>query len=169
MIHTATTSEQIFSSMSAESKVWVYQSDRAFTKEESLVIGTSIQAFVDGWVSHKEEVAGAGKLLYNHFVVLMADESKTGVSGCSIDSSVRFVKDLQQQFQVNFFNRFNIAWMENGEVKSASKDVFEGFVRSGAISDETVVFNNTITTKADFDTKWKIPFRESWMKRFFSV
>jgi hypothetical protein len=38
----------------------------------------------------------------------MADETATGVSGCSTDSSVRLIKEIEKIFGVNMFDR--MAW-----------------------------------------------------------
>lgn len=47
-------------------------------------------------------MTGDGFVMYNRFVVLMADESEVGVSGCSMDASVHFIKGLAAEFNTNF-------------------------------------------------------------------
>lgn len=150
--------------LSATSKVWVYQSSRKFTDAETLLINEKIKGFVNQWTAHKLEVTGYGALLYNRFVVLMADETEVGVSGCSVDSSVNFVRSLGSEFSVNFFDRWLIAYKKGGEVLSCPRAEFEQLVLSGEVHDETTVFNNLVQTKADFETKWQIPYKQSWLK-----
>ncbi|HMH32211.1 MAG TPA: hypothetical protein VK543_04230, partial [Puia sp.] len=72
----------------ADSRVWVYQSNRLFTLPEALQIEDLLNAFVDGWLSHGTPVKGFGTLFFGQFILFMADESATGVSGCSTDGSV---------------------------------------------------------------------------------
>ena len=38
-------------------------------------------------------------------------------SGCSIDSSVRFIKELGKELQVDFFNRLSVLIEKEGELK----------------------------------------------------
>ena len=146
------------------SKVWIYQSSKKFSANESEVINNKIKEFVRQWTSHKAGVVGDGKLLYNQFVVLMADESQVGVSGCSIDSSAHFVKALGNEYKANFFDRWNLAYIKDGEVVGVHRDDFERMLNTGEINDETIVFNNLLHTKGDFKTKWQVPYRESWLK-----
>ena len=116
------------------------------------------------WTSHKAGVIGDGKLLYNQFVVLMADESQVGVSGCSIDSSAHFIKALGTEYKSNFFDRWNLAYRKGDEVLGVHRDEFERLLNTGEINDDTIVFNNLLHTKGDFITKWQVPYRDSWLK-----
>lgn len=158
-----------FADLPATSRVWVYQSNRAFTNEEAAAIETAIKTFVSGWTAHKLKVAAGALLLYNRFVVLAADEREVGVSGCSIDSSVRFIKELGAQYQVDFFDRFNVAYKVGTEVRSASRTAFEGLVAQGAILPETIVYNNLVEHLTDFRNSWEVPFAQSWHSRIFQL
>jgi hypothetical protein len=123
------------------SKVWIYQSSRKFTDNEVSVINEKIKQFLSGWNAHKVEVVGDGKLLYNYFIVLMADEERVGVSGCSIDSSVHFIKALGLEYKTNFFDRWNLAYIKDGEVKSCHREDFEKLLDLGEINDDTILKN----------------------------
>ncbi len=151
-------------SLSPKSRVWIYQSTKEFTPEQAAAISEKITAFVNQWTAHKMEVTGAGGLLYNRFVVLMADESEVGVSGCSVDSSVNFIRQLGSGFNANFFDRWNIAYKKGNDVVSCSRDEFESLVATGDIKPETVVFNNLVQTKAEFETKWQVSYKDSWLQ-----
>jgi hypothetical protein len=151
------------------SKVWVYQSSREFTVEETQAINKLIKQFTANWTSHKLAVPADGAVLYNRFVVLMVDESEAGVGGCSIDSSVRFIKDVQDKYNTDFFDRLSVAYKVGEQVKLASKPEFEEQIAKGEVTDETIVFNNLIATKADLLSKWEIPLKESWHARVFAV
>ncbi|HWB63831.1 MAG TPA: hypothetical protein VG603_09995 [Chitinophagales bacterium] len=154
----------ITNNLPATARVWVYQANRMFTDGEAATIQHKIKDFATGWTSHKNQVVADGGLLYNRFVVLMADEAAVGVSGCSIDSSVHFIRLLGYEYQANFFDRWNIAYLKNGDVLSCRKDDFEKLLESGEIVDDTLVFNNLVQTKADFETNWIIPYQQSWLK-----
>lgn len=143
------------------SRVWIYQSDRNFTPAETEEINKLITGFVEQWTAHKEQVTGAGAVLHNRFVVLIADESMVGVSGCSIDSSVHFIKTLGQKYGLNFFDRLQLAYLNGEAVQTATALQFKQLEAEGIIKADTIVFNNLVTTKAEFDTKWQIPYAGS--------
>src|SRR5205085_1778366 len=83
------------------SRVWVYQCSRVFTLQEAMGIEELLNEFASQWKSHGTPVKGAAYLFFGQFIVLIADETATGVSGCSTDSSVRLIKDIEQRFTVN--------------------------------------------------------------------
>lgn len=155
--------------LSAQSRTWVYQSNRKFTDSESAIITNRIKDFVAQWTSHKMGVTGYGELLFNRFIILMADENHVEVGGCSVDSSVHFVRSLGNDFQVNFFDRWLIAYKQNDEVITCPRAEFEKLVESGQVNDETIVFNNLVQTKAELETKWQLAYKDSWLKNLGPV
>jgi hypothetical protein len=90
-----------------------------------------------------------------------------GASGCSIDKSVRFMQDVEQEFGIELFDRFNTAYVEAGAIKSAKREELEELLKSGKINGETVVFNNLVTNLQEFETKWQVPLKNSWHGRVF--
>src|SRR6187551_1931915 len=83
------------------SRVWIYQCNRLFTMSEAFDIEDQLKEFAAEWKSHGTPVKGEAHLFFGQFIVLLADETATGVSGCSTDSSVRLIKDIEQRFAVN--------------------------------------------------------------------
>ena len=150
------------------SKVWIYQSTRLFTEGEAGTVRDKIKQFVAEWNSHKAGVIGDGELLFDRFIVLMADELQVGVSGCSIDSSVHFIKSLGNEYGTNFFDRWLIAYKKGDSVTTCKREDFEKLIDAGEITDDTIVFNTLLNTKKDFDSKWEVPYSESWLKNLRS-
>jgi hypothetical protein len=146
-----------------DSRVWIYQSNRLFRLSEALDIEESINAFCGDWKSHGAEVRGYGNLFFGQFLVLMADERATGVSGCSTDSSVRFVKELGQQYGVDFFERTNLAFIIKDQLQVLPMNQLSYAFENGFVSADTLFFNNTVTTKAEFQHNWIIPVKASWL------
>ncbi len=147
------------------SKVWIYQAADVFTDEIAAAIQTKITEFTKQWSAHKLQVNATGAVLHNLFVVLVADESEVNVSGCSIDSSVHFIKALGQEFNIDFFDRMKIAFRSSleGEIEVQNFNLLIEKINSGAINSDINVFNNTIQTLADFKTKWLVPVSNSWL------
>jgi len=102
------------------------------------------------------------------FIILTVDESQAGVTGCSIDSSVRLIKEIESEYHVDLFNRFNIAYRVDDEVKVQGKEDFETLVNIKQVTPETIVFNNMVQTLADLDAKWEVPFKNSWHSTVFA-
>jgi hypothetical protein len=152
---------------SSHSRVWVYQSDRKLTDAEALQIQVQLDNFTTGWTAHNNQLLAKAEIRYNRFLILIVDESQAGASGCSIDKSVNFMKQLEQQFGINLFDRFNLAYRDGEEVLSVPRHQFEELLKTGKINTETVVFNNLAQNLTELQTKWEVPFKDSWHIQLF--
>ncbi|WP_412467756.1 ABC transporter ATPase [Pedobacter sp. KLB.chiD] len=155
-------------SFSPQSRVWIYQSDRKFTSAEETEILNKLTAFTSQWKAHGHELLAKAEIRYGFFIILTVDESQAGVTGCSIDSSVRLFKEIEQEYHVDLFNRFNIAYKVNGEVVVNNKEDFETLVNIKQVTPETIVFNNMVQNLAELETKWEVPFQNSWHSTVFA-
>ena len=154
------------SNLPPSTRVWVYQSKRPFTNQEVPQLKATVQQFAQDWVSHNRQLHSHADVFHNQFLILMVDESMAGASGCSIDSSVRFLQQLGQAYQTDFFDRMTFAWMDGDEVKTATSEVFATLYKEGKINNETLVFDNLVKTKGELEEKWLKPLNESWHRRF---
>lgn len=146
-------------SLSANSKVWVYQSDRRLNADEKATIEERAKVFVSAWTSHGAEVHGSFLVQDDYFLILMADEEKSHVSGCSTDSSVHLVKELEKEIGVQFFNRLQAVCIDpNGQAKLLSKPEAKDLC-----SDDWKVYNNLVQTKEELESNRLIDFQESWL------
>jgi len=149
----------------ADSRVWVYQSSRLFMMSEALHIEDLLNNFIANWNSHGAPVKGYGNLFFGQFIVLMADERATGVSGCSTDSSVRLIKQIEQLFNVNMFDRQMLAFMVKDKVQMLPLSQLQYAINNNFISPDTLYFNNLVQTKEELDSKWLIPVNDSWLAK----
>jgi len=160
---TSSLSELVPATFSDDSKVWIYQSSRAFIEKEVAEINEQLYQFYVQWQAHGEPVMGWAQLLYRQFIVVMADESSVKASGCSIDGSVRVVKSLERQYSVNFFDRLMITFLRNGKAEMLPFEQIQYAIDKGFINGDTPLFNNIIATKGELMTKWLVPLKESWL------
>ncbi|MET3981122.1 hypothetical protein ABIB62_003640 [Mucilaginibacter sp. UYP25] len=152
---------------SSHSRVWVYQSDRKLTDAEVLQTQVLLDNFTTGWTAHNNQLLAKAEIRYNRFLILIVDESQAGASGCSIDKSVNFMKQLEQHFGINLFDRFNLAYRDGEEVVSVPRHQFEDLLKAGIINTETIVFNNLAQNITELHTKWEVPFKDSWHIQLF--
>lgn len=155
---------QAIDKMPDSSRLWIYQSNRKLKADEAAQIENKARDFVSEWTAHKQNLNASVQVLHHSFLMLMVDESQTGASGCSIDSSVRFIKQLEQEFDLNFFDRLNFAFANEGSdiffVKKA--EIKEAF-NKGKISAESFYFNNLVGTLGEFKSNWQQRFKDSWL------
>lgn len=149
-----------------QSRVWIYQCSRVFHLSEALELEKMLQDFAAGWKSHADPVKGYANLFYGRFIVLMADETNTTVSGCSTDSSVALMRKIEQQFQVQLFDRQNLAFVRHNKIETIPMSQLPYAIEHGFIGPETLYFDNTVLTKLDFLQRWIAPVQSTWLARF---
>lgn len=152
-----------------QSRVWIYQSSRLFTIPEALNIETLLENFVANWQSHGAPVKGYANLFFGQFVVLIADESNIAVGGCSTDSSVRLIKEIERIFDVNMFDRQSLAFIVKDKVQLLLLSQLNYAVENNFINPDTLYFNNVVLTKKEFEENWLIPLKNSWLTRRISI
>ena len=155
-----------FDELSLDSRVWVFQSNRLLTVDEQNSIDDQLKIFVEQWSTHGAQMHASHILLHNCFVVVAADEQKQAASGCSIDSFTGLFKKFGEQYNLSFFDRFSVAHKSNSEVVISALNDFKKLIRARIVTENTIVFNNLITTKEDLLNKWELPLKESWQKRY---
>jgi hypothetical protein len=157
-----------FEHLSPDSRVWIYQADRILTLQEVSNIKSELNNFVSNWVSHGASLVASADVIYNLFIVFAVDEQKEHASGCSIDKSVNFLKEIEKKYSVSMFNRLLVSWKENNSIQLTPLHEFEKLISSGKINGTTTVFNNLIETVRELNANWEVPLLQSWHKKLIS-
>jgi hypothetical protein len=155
-----------FDQLPVYSRVWIYQADRAFSENDQKVISNTLKEFCTQWAAHGNPLETSFIILYNQFVVLSVNENTAGASGCSIDGSVRVLKELSQQLNIDFFNRTKIAFLINNEVKLYPLQELSGLFKSEVLIGASITFNNLVPDKIGFERDWKISAEKSWLAKY---
>jgi len=161
--------EQIPGDFLDTSRVWIYQCSRLFFLSEALQIEDILEQFVTDWKSHGAEVKGYANLFFGQFIVLMADESIASVSGCSTDSSVHVIKQIEKQFKVTLFDRQILAFIIKDKVQLLHLSQLSYAAENKFIDANTIYFNNTVTTKKELMEAWLITVKDSWLAKRINV
>ena len=149
------------------SRIWIYQSSRVLAYQDTLALSEYLTPFIQSWTAHDVRLRANYEILYDRFVVLMVDESLAGASGCSIDKSVHLMTEIGQKMNIDFFDRLTFAYLDpHDEVVTVTSSAFADLYAEGDINDDTLVFDNLVSTKAALYSDWKKPLKDSWHKNF---
>lgn len=152
-----------------DSRVWIYQSSRRFLITEALSMEPLLEDFVSDWKSHGVPVKGYANLLFGQFIIIMADETATGVSGCSTDSSVRLIKQIESIYKVNLFDRQMLAFYTKENIQLLPLSQLQYAMENGFLTPETLYFNNLVSSKEELLNNWIIPIKQSWLDKKIKV
>ncbi|TLV00141.1 hypothetical protein [Dyadobacter luticola] len=157
-----------FSSIDLQARIWIYQSGRALTDQETGIITETLKASLDEWQAHGKKLTASGKIFENRFVVIAVDERDELPSGCSIDTSTHWLKEIGQRMNIDFFDR-SLAYLDdNHEVQTIPVPKIRQAVMDEIIHPDTTIFDNQVSTKAQWMNRWKIQASHSWLSRYFS-
>ncbi|MEN8187372.1 MAG: ABC transporter ATPase [Bacteroidota bacterium] len=156
-----------FNSLPDNSKVWIYQSNKEFSKKQQDKISVLLDNFVDFWTHHGDDIKGSYDIKYGHFIILAIDESYNAISGCSIDASINIISEIENKYGVELLNRMNTAFRDGENINIVSLPDFQKYAKMQKILPETIVFNNMITTKEELKNEWEVKANQSWHKRYF--
>lgn len=143
-------------------RVWIYVADRLLNEGEEAAIRREAQQFIDQWSSHGTQMDASAELLHHRILVIAADEEKALASGCGIDKSVKFVQQLGASFGIDFFKRTIVLYRKEGEIEESALNVFWAMRKAGLVSDETIIFDNTVKNIGELRSAWEVPFSKSW-------
>ena len=159
----------ILSQFTDEARVWIHAFSRTLPATEVRNVEAVLLEFMSQWNTHGQPVNGGFCLLYNKFVIL-AEDSTDGISGCSIDSSVRVFKVLKHNHGLDALNHNLIHYRVGSDVFSVERDSFQGLISTGQITEDTVVFNNTVRTLGEIrNGLWETKLSNSWHARAFRL
>lgn len=156
-----------FDTLPPHARIWVYQANRKLTEQEAEMVSAHFQAFCQSWEAHGQPLKTSFQLLLDQFLILAVDEGVHHASGCSIDGSVRILKNLQAH-GINFLDASKIAFLNDGQIKLYSRLELKSLFASGTLSGQSITFNNLVSTKAELDTQWKIAVEKSWMAKYLA-
>lgn len=156
-----------FEDMPAKSRVWIFQSNRPFSDLELKEIEKSLNLFLKSWTAHGKSLISGFKINYNRFIIIALDESNHSASGCSVDSCVHFIQNLEKKYKIDLLDKMNVTFKQGDFFSYKSIKDFKKLVQNRSVSKNTIVYNNLVVNIADFLENWEVPASKSWHKRFF--
>lgn len=149
-------------------RVWIYQSNRKFSSDESEKIEQLGNDFATNWAAHGNALMASVKVIHDVFVVIILDENIAGATGCSIDKSVHFIKSIENEFSVQLTNRLLSAVKINSEIKILNTTEIKELIDSNQLDENSFVFDNTIQSLRDLKIHWMKPLKETWLRKYVS-
>ncbi|MCF2489677.1 hypothetical protein [Dyadobacter sp. CY347] len=158
-----------FSDIDFQARVWIYQADRLLTDTEVGILTETLKASLDGWEAHGKPLTASGKVFEHRFVVIAVDEKDELPSGCSIDKSVHWIQSVGHSMGIDFFDR-SIAYLgADNQIHTVPVPSIKQAVTDEILTPSTIIFDNQVTTKAQWMNHWKTAASNSWLNRYFSA
>ena len=157
-----------FSRMPGEARLWIFAAERALNEEEQRELFAELDGFLEEWRAHGQPLSAARDLRHGQFLMVAADESTAGASGCSIDALTGVLRRLEQRLGVELANHAPVFYRGREGVGRVTRAQFARMAAAGEVTPDTTIFDNTASRVADVrEGRWERPARESWHARAF--
>ena len=153
-------------SMPAHARVWIYKAARDLSQAEQKLVHERGAAFTGAWAAHGAPLDACVEVLFGRFVVIAVDEAQAEASGCSIDKSVGFIKQLEHDLNLMLTDRMVVVHEDANGITSCRLQDLPILLKDGAISGATIVYDDLVGTVGELQERFRVPLRESWMQRF---
>ncbi len=155
-----------FQSLPGYSRIWIYQANKKLDSKSIVILSESLKTFTENWTVHGQIMQASFDIRFDRFVILAANEGINATSGCSIDSSVRTLKEIGQILEVDFFDRTEVAFKKDDDVLTLKISDLKNHLLKGDWSGDILMFHNLINEKSQLETGWLVPAKASWLKRY---
>lgn len=155
-----------YESLPDNSKVWIYPANRKFYPQEISEIRSKIEIFLKNWTQETTSVSSKYALFYDRFIVIFTSPElilKTG----TVDRLVSFILELQQAYDLELLDKMNVCFKQGTHVQYKELKSFKQLIKNRSVNRNTIVFDNRVATKNEFDNFWEIPASESWYDHLF--
>jgi hypothetical protein len=148
------------------SRVWIYQANRKLTAEEIAFLQSFLAKEIDEWSAHGAALKAGFEICFDQIVCIFADESQHAASGCSIDSSTRWFKDLGAKFGIDFFDR-SAAIVQENELQLIPFLEIKKAIENGVINLDSLIATPQVSNLDAYSNQWPEKASDSWLKRYF--
>ena len=98
---------------------------------------------------------------------LIKDDIESPLNNLDIDISVSFILKLQEKYSITLLDKINVCFKQGEYVQYKDLKDFKKLIKDKGVNKNTIVFDNLISTKMEFDTYWEVPASESWYGNMF--
>ncbi|SHK13738.1 hypothetical protein [Hymenobacter psychrotolerans] len=157
-----------FDQLPASARLWIYQASRPLTAAEETRIEPVLSRFAEEWTSHGRTLQASVAVLHHQFLVVGLDEAVADASGCSIDASVRFVRELETMLGLSLLEKSQLAFLVDEQVHLLDRRQLKAAIEAGQLTSTTPYFDATVSLKDALKSRFPAPAGSTWLARYFS-
>lgn len=148
------------SKFSDNSKVWVYYPKSEVQESLHSKIKTLLSDFSESWKSHGTKVENYINFIKPYSIIVIIADSNTFPSGCSIDSQVSLIRQIEDLSNVEYMNRQHIYYLKDNQYKISSIQSL-----NQELDANTMVFNPFFDDLKDWSENFLVLAKNSKYKR----
>src|ERR1043166_4353610 len=151
-----------FESLPDSARVWVFGADQPLQGAAADTLLAAVDQFLAEWKAHGVPLYCAREWRDDRFLAIGVDTTRESASGCSIDGLFRTLHTLEREIGARMLGGGRVFYRENGGLRVSNREGFAERVQRGEVTKETPVFDTSITSAADWRTRFEQPAARAW-------
>ena len=152
-----------FETLPDSARVWVFGSDRALTEEATTALLKGVEDHLGEWKAHGEPLTVGYEWRFGRLLVVGVDQRTAGASGCSIDGLFRVLQGLESQVGAKLVGGGRVFFRDgSGTVQSTDRQQLKAQAAAGALDENSVVFDTSLTDLGSLRGCFELAARKSW-------
>lgn len=144
------------------SKVYIYPASRKLYPKEVPVIIEKVEIFLKRFLKNEMFF----EIKYDRFIIILVSDL-TPLSSEQNEELVSFMLSLEKEYDIHLIDKINVCFKQGQFVQLKEIKDFKKLIKNKGVSKKTVVFDNLINTKTEYDCCWETPAIDSWISHFF--
>ena len=144
------------------SKIYIYPASRKLYPKEVPFIAEKLRMFLETLADNDLFF----EIKYDRFLLIFVSDL-TPLSAEQNEDLVALVLFMEKEFNIGLLDKVNICFKQGEFVQLKEIPGFKKLIKNKGVSKKTIVFDNLINTKNEYDCCWEVPANESWISHFF--
>lgn len=159
----------LWDNLPGNARVWVYGASRRLSDHELTLVKNQLEDFCADWAAHGAKLACGFNILYDQLIILAVDEQQAAASGCSIDSSVRVIREIDANLNIDLFNRLRAFVVRENALQTFSTSEFKAALEANQINEDTGVIDPLVATLDQMNQEFIKPVAHTWLKKYLAT
>ena len=139
----------IFDGFPINTKVWVYISSLPVNDSLLEKFNIRFKNFFSGWKSHGQMINGRFSIKNKHLLLVAANVNGSDLCGRAVDAQLRFIKELDKEFEMNLLDRNKMAYYSNEKIELFDFKDLKNLIENKQITKDTKWCNTFINTNSE--------------------
>jgi len=148
--------------LSDNSKIYIFPSNRKLYPKEIPLIKVKMETFL----KEISKIDLAFEIQYDRFLILLVSH-ETPLNMEQNDALVNLIQQFEKEYKITLLDKVNVCFKQGEFVQLKEMNAFKKLIKSKGVSKKTIIFNNLITTKSEYDCCWETPAEDSWISHYF--
>jgi hypothetical protein len=152
-----------FHQLPDHARVWIFGASSPLAPDAREQLLSLVDRYLDQWKAHGAPLTCARDWRDDRFLAIGVDQSVAGASGCSIDALFHELQSLERAMGTSLVAGGRVFYRDrSGAIQCVDRSDFARLASERQVSADTRVFDSTLTSAADYRTRFEAAAKDAW-------